>query len=265
MQIIHSIYLNSSIQITAIPETIQPVSSCACIRAIWRARAFCLCCSRATKLFLTRACRKAAGFLLKTAGVPPIWRALKPGGKCGKMKVSSACKTSWPLMGGDCQLHFARRFGAAGWIWLGESWFSTHHFPLFQDQKGIERLRFLLWQEVKSKHRQHVVWLPSLNCWSLVIYRSSTAAAAAAAAAGIFQFSIQSIQPIDARDSTSPAGLLAIRQSGNRFLPSLDDEFLVFVIRVSALVVVKKLCQFLAIDGMPLLDILLRSTQDSAY
>ena len=76
---------------------------------------------------------------------------------------------------------------------------------------------------------------------------------------------LDSIDPIDARDSTSSAGLLAIRQSGTRFLPSLDDEFLVVVVRVSALVVVKKLCQFLAIDGMPLLDILLRSAQNSAY
>ena len=187
------------------------------------------------------------------------------------MKVSRAFKTSWPVLGGDYQTS-SILLGALGPFWMnltgGVLKISTHHFPLFQDQKGIERLRLskistLPRSQKKKKSPAGVVWLPSLNCWSLVIYRSSTAAAAAAA--GIFQFSIQSIQPIDARDSTSPAGLLAIRQSGNRFLPSLDDEFLVFVIRVSALVVVKKLCEFLAIDGMPLLDILLRSTQDSAY
>ena len=146
----------------------------------------------------------------------------------------------------------------------GRSWFSTH--TPFSIISGSERHReakiSTLARSQKQTSPAGVVWLPSLK-QSLVIYRSSTAAAAAAA--GIFQFSLQSIQSIDARDSTSPAGLLAIRPSGNRFLPSLDDEFLVFVIRVSALVVVKKLCEFLAIDGMPLLDILLRSTQDSAY
>ena len=190
------------------------------MRAIWRARAFCLCCSRATKLFLTRACRKSRWVFTKNDRFTTNLKGVET---WGEMWENEGFKGFQDFMAstlvGDYQTS-SILLGALGPLldesdW-GRSWKfqPIHHFPLFQDQKGIERLRLskistLPRSQKKKKSPAGVVWLPSVNCWSLVIYRSSTAAAAAAA--GIFQFSIQSIQPIDARDSTSPAGLLAIR------------------------------------------------------
>ena len=101
MHIIHSIYLNSSMQIYCHTRNHYPVAPAWGPSDVREPFAFAAAGLRSSSS--PEPVEKAAGFSLKTTGLPPIWRALKPGGKCGKMKVSRAFKTSWPVLGGDYQ------------------------------------------------------------------------------------------------------------------------------------------------------------------